>query len=375
MGNNSFGDLFTITSWRESHGKAIGVVVDGVPAGLKLSKKDIQKELNYRRPGTSNLVSGRKEDDNVEIYSGVFNRYTTGSPILMIIYNKCYDNKPYLNRRFLPRPGHADICYSLKYGNYDFYGGGRSSGRETVGRVAAGAIAKKILSIMNIFTIAYSIQIGSITSKKNINYTYHDILKRKMSSNVYCLDQIDSKKMEAEIKKSISKKDSIGGIVECKIFGLKPGFGDPIFKKLESELAGSLLGIGGIRGFEVGVGFESSKMYGSDYNDKFIIDYKSKKIKTKTNNSGGIVGGVSNGMCITIRVAVRPPSSIKKTQYSVNLNKYEYEKITIDGDHDPCIVLRIIPVIESMVSIVILNSIMRNMTTKINDIVHYYSRL
>lgn len=372
MSSNSFGDIFTLTSWGESHGKAVGVVVDGVPSGLKLSYKDIQLELNKRKPGSNKLVSQRKEKDKVVIYSGLFRGYTTGAPVLIMVFNCSYNKQDYDKLKTTPRPGHADLGYYFKYHYNDYNGGGRSSGRETIARVAAGAIAKKILKRLNIFIACYTTQIGNSKDENKYHLNYKKTIKLRKQSNLLCLNKNCINSMTNEIENAIKNDDSIGGIIEGKIFGLKIGLGDPVFKKLEAELGYGILGIGGVKGFEIGLGFKSATMKGSKFNDIYIVNNKNK-IRTKTNNCGGIIGGITNGMDITFRVSIRPTATIKKEQKTINLKNYKTKKIKMLGNHDPCIVLRIIPVIEAMAAIVILNSIMRNMNTKLDNIINNYN--
>ncbi len=347
MSGNTFGEKFKVTTFGESHGKAVGVVVDGVPSKLKLSNEDIQKELDRRRPGQSIITTQRQEEDRAEILSGVFEGRTLGTPICIIVWNKEKCSDDYENIKNIFRPGHADFTYYSKYGIYDYRGGGRASGRETVGRVAAGAIAKKILTQHKIKIIAYTKSIAGIESKK---YDYSEIEK----NSVRCPDSNAAKKMEKKILDVMKTGDSVGGIVEVVIQGCPPGLGEPVFNKLDAELAKAMLSIPSVKGFEIGSGFHSAEIYGSENNDEFYFDKKLKKIRTRTNNAGGILGGISTGEDIVFRIVVKPASSINQSQNSVNIGGKK-EKIQIKGRHDPCICPRIVPVAEAMAAMVIAN--------------------
>ncbi|MBU0578148.1 chorismate synthase [Patescibacteria group bacterium] len=315
MSGNSFGKIFKITTWGESHGSAIGVVIDGCPAGLQITEKEIQKELDRRKPGQSKLTTERKEADKVEILSGVFEGKTTGTPISLIVRNKNQRSKDYEKIKNLYRPGHADFTYEAKYGLRDYRGGGRASARETIGRVAACSIAKKLIPKVK------------ITAK---------------------LIEPSLKEIEA-IKK---QNDSIGGIIECTIKNAPAGLGSPVFDKLDARLAQAMLSIPGVKGFEVGSGFKSAHMMGSVNNDEFIS--KKGKIVTVTNNAGGILGGISNGMDIVFRVAFKPTSSITKKQNTVD-SKGKNKTIEVKGRHDPCIALRAVPIVEAMAALVLVD--------------------
>jgi chorismate synthase len=344
--SNSFGKNFIITTWGESHGKAFGVVIDGCPSNLELSKEDIQKELNKRKPGQSKITTQRKEEDKVEILSGVFEGKTLGTPISLIIYNQDQNLKDYQDLREIFRPGHADFTYEEKYGIRDYRGGGRSSGRETISRVAGGAIAKKILKEKNIQVIAYTKQIGDIKiNKVNLN----EIEKNSVRSP----DKEASKKMEELILQIKNEGDSVGGICEIIIKNCPSGIGDPVFSKIKAQFANALLGIGGVTSFEYGI--ENSHLIrGSDYNSEFIS--KNGKIKSKKNNHGGILGGITTGEDIIMRIKIKPTPSISKSQKTINKDG-KTQILKIKGRHDPCIVPRIIPVAESMISIVLVDNI------------------
>jgi len=321
---NTFGRNFRITTFGESHGKALGVVIDGCPAGLELAEQDIQPFLDRRRPGKSPLESSRAEHDRVEILSGIFEGRTTGAPVAMIVGNENIRSEDYDAFRDVFRPGHADFTYHQKYGIRDHRGGGRSSGRETLARVAAGAVAIKILS------------------------------KRKITINGRILE-VHGKKSAKEIEKEIlSAKeagDSVGGIAEITANGCPAGLGDPVFGKLDGLIAGAMMGIGAVKGVEIGDGFISAKRFGSENNDQMTKD------GIKSNHAGGILGGISTGQDIVVRIAVKPTPSIAKTQQTLNIHGNEVE-ISVKGRHDPCIVPRILPVAEAMLALVILDCLL-----------------
>ncbi|MEM2878341.1 MAG: chorismate synthase [Candidatus Hadarchaeales archaeon] len=358
MGGNSFGKIFRVTSWGESHGKCVGVVVDGVPAGLELSEDDIQKELDKRRPGTSKVVSGRKEPDRVEILSGVFRGKTIGTPIGMLVRNVAFDSGPYEEREGLPRPGHADLTYLQKFGHVDLRGGGRASGRETVARVAAGAIAKKLLKKFGIEVLAHTVEIGGIqVDRDSIKL---DDIRAAQKNPVRCADRMAARKMMNLIEETKKKGNSVGGVVEIIALGVPAGLGEPVFDKLDAHLAWALMSIGGIKGVELGAGFRLTKMNGSEANDQYSIDPKTGRIFTKSNNSGGVLGGISNGMPIVARIAVKPTSSISLPQHTVNLKTMKVSTLKIRGKHDPCLCPRVVPVAEAMVAIVLADHMLRS---------------
>jgi chorismate synthase len=348
MAGSSFGRLFKITSFGESHGPAVGVIVDGAPSGLTLSLDDAQKELDRRRPGQSPITSAREEEDKVEILSGLFQGKTTGAPICFMIRNQGADPAAYEEIKRLFRPGHADFTYQAKYGLRDWRGGGRASGRETAGRVAAGAVAKKILRQRDIQVIAYTIEVAGIRAVK---VNLDEIEKNPLR----CPDRVKAGVMEEKILAARKAGDSLGGIVEIVIRGCPAGLGDPVFDKLDAELAKALLSIGAVKGVEFGAGFQAAEMSGSQFNDSFVKE--GGKTRTKTNNAGGILGGISTGEEITARVAVRPPASISKPQRTVDSAGHE-ATISVDGRHDPCICPRIVPVVEAMAAIVLVDRLM-----------------
>jgi chorismate synthase len=356
---NTYGDMFRVTVFGESHGKAVGAVVDGCPANLPLSEEDIQKELNRRRPGQSIFSTPRKEEDRVEILSGIFEGKTTGTPICAIVYNKNMRPKDYSAIKDTPRPGHADLVYRLKYKNYDYRGGGRASGRVTIGHVIGGAIAKKLLSYTyNIKIIGYAIKIGKVEG----DFSYYknpevfeneksiERLIESIENNPLRCPSMNEKDMEEYVLKAMENKDSVGGVVEIVALNVPLGVGNPVFNKLNAELARGLMSINAVRGVEIGLGFKVAEMSGSEVNDEIYFD-DDKNIKFKTNNCGGILGGISCGTPIVLRIAVKPTPSIGKRQKTINLKTLENVEIEIGGRHDPIIVPRIIPVAESMVAI------------------------
>ena len=346
--SNSIGKKFKITSFGSSHGVAVGAVIDGCPANLELSAEDIQIELNKRKPGTSKVTTSRKEDDEVQILSGIFEGKSDGTPITGVIFNKNQHSKDYSMFKNTPRPSHGDYAWMKKYGNYDYNGGGRGSGRITIGHVIGGAVAKKLLKTKNIEIISHVTQIGDIKSEKQ---DFNTIKKNIEKNTVRCGDLKVAREMEELILSKKEKGDSVGGIVETIAVGIPEGLGEPVFQKLDGDLARILMNIGSVKGVEIGLGFDVVKYNGSQINDEYQIE--DNHITTKTNNSGGIIGGMSNGMPIISRIAIKPTPSISKCQNSVNLEKMENEKIEIKGRHDPCICPRVTVVAESSTAIVL----------------------
>lgn len=347
MFGNSFGHNFRITTWGESHGIGIGVVIDGFPSNFPLNDKDIQKELDRRKPGQSNITTERVEADKVEILSGVFNGKTLGTPIALMIYNQDQKSADYENIKDIYRPGHADYTYQVKYGIRDYRGGGRQSARETIARVAAGAIAKKYLAEKcNLKIFGFTKKIGKFTAK-NID------LKEIEKNNVRCPDKEVAKKMERLILKLKETGDSIGGIVEIIIKNCPAGLGEPVFNKIKADLASALVGINGVQSFEYGDFSDLSTSQGTTFNDEFFQD-KNGKIHTKTNHHGGILGGITTGEDIVLRIGVKPTSSILSEQKTIDLSG-KTKKIKIKGRHDPCLAPRLIPIAEAMVTIVLLD--------------------
>jgi len=360
MSGNTFGNIFKVTTWGESHGAAMGVVVDGCPAELELSEADVQHELDRRKPGVSELTTERKEADEVKILSGVFGGKTLGTSLSMLVWNKDVDSSPYERIKNVARPGQADFTYQMKYGIRDYRGGGRASGRETAARVAAGAIAKKILAMHEIQILGHVVEIGGIVAKE---VGIEELRKNVDKNAVRCADSEAAGKMEALIKQVKAAGDSVGGIVEVIAFGVPTGLGEPVFDKLDAELAKAVMSIGAVKGVEIGAGFAAARMKGSEMNDEFII--KEGRISTKTNNAGGILGGISTGAPVVCRIAVKPTASISKPQRSVDMAKIEEVELKIEGRHDPCICPRIVPVAEAMVALVLVDCWMQLITTRL----------
>jgi len=345
MGGNSFGTLFKITTWGESHGKALGVVIDGCPPQVELSEEDIQKEMERRRLGQYIGASSRKERDQIEILSGVFEGKTTGSPVSIIVWNEDVDSAPYDEIRDVFRPGHADFTYQAKYGIRDHRGGGRASARETVGRVAGGAVAKKILGKEKIEIIAYTLELGGIRAEK---IDYEEIERNVLR----CPDRKAAAAIEKKIEETKARGDTLGGIVEILVRGCPPGLGEPVFDKLEADLAKALMSIGAVRGVEVGAGFGVARMFGSQSNDPLGPEGFQK------NDAGGILGGISNGADIVLRVAVKPIPSISLEQRTID-QAMRPVSLRIKGRHDVSAIPRINPVCEAMVSIVLVDHLLR----------------
>jgi chorismate synthase len=355
MGGNIIGERFVAMSFGESHGRCVGMVVDGCPAGLPLNESDIQGLLNLRKPGLSIVTTQRKEEDNVEIISGVFNNHTTGAPICMLIWNKDSDSRPYQMIKNIPRPGHADYPAMVKYGGFsDYRGGGRFSGRLTATIVMAGAVASKLLKkTIGIESFAYTTEIGNI---KAANITPANIESR-YNNDVRCPDPIAAEKMKDAILQARRDGDSLGGVIECITTGLPVGLGEPIFGALESDLSKALFSIPAVKGVEFGSGFGGSKRRGSENNDIYML--KSGKVVTKTNNAGGILGGLSNGMPLIIRVGFKPAASISKTQETLDISRKSQVHLEVPGRHDPCVVPRAPPVLECAVSMVLADHAIR----------------
>lgn len=364
MAGSSFGNIFKITTWGESHGKGIGVIVDGCPAGLELCEEDIQKFLNRRKPGQSKFTTPRKEDDAVEILSGVFEGKTTGTPISLVVWNKNQLSKDYSEIASYYRPGHADYPFDVKYGFRDYRGGGRSSGRETIGRVAAGAIAIKILEQMGIHFLTYSKSIGPVCISSE-NFDVNEITNNPL----YMPDANAAKNAQEYLEKCLSERNSSGGVIECIVEGLPAGLGDPVFEKLDANLAKAIMSIGAVKGFEIGDGFDVATATGLSNNDAFCI--KDGKISKRTNHSGGTLGGFSDGSPLIFRTAVKPTPSIASTQQTVNKSDEEID-ISIKGRHDPIIVPRAVVVVESMAAITILDALLLNMSAKLDSIKEFY---
>lgn len=353
--SNSIGEKFKITSFGSSHGVAVGAIVDGCPANLELTPEDIQKELDKRKPGTSSVTTPRKEADEVQILSGIFEGKTDGTPITGVIFNKNQHSKDYSMFKSTPRPSHGDFGWMMKYGNYDYNGGGRGSGRITIGHVIAGAIAKKLLKTQGIEVVSHVTRIGDIMASKK---DFSEIKENIEKNPVRCADLKAAGKMEDLILAKKQQGDSIGGIVETIATRVPHGLGEPVFERLDGDLARILMNIGAVKGVEIGLGFGVADKSGSEINDEYQI--KNNEITTKSNNSGGIIGGMSNGMPIVSRIAVKPTPSISLCQNSVNLEKMENEKIEIKGRHDPCICPRVTVVAESSTAIVLADHMIRS---------------
>lgn len=361
MAHNSFGNIFRVTTFGESHGKAIGVIIDGCPALIPIKEGDIQKELDKRAPGKTPFTTPRKEKDQAEILSGVFKGKTTGAPIAIIIYNRDADSSKYEPIKNLLRPGHANFTYLKKYGIFDYRGGGRSSARETAARVAAGAVAKKYLDHYKIYPVAYIHSIGGVSSKSP-TAGHKSIRKKIEASPIFCPDFQSSKKMMDEISSAKKDGDSLGAIVEAKIEGLPAGLGDPVYEKLEANIAKAMMTLPATKGVEFGSGFEAAKMRGSEHNDCFMMS--AGKIKSSTNHAGGTLGGISTGMPLIFRVAFKPTSSIMKAQKTVNLKGESKEfKLPKGSRHDPCVAIRAVPIVEAMAALVITDAHLINRCT------------
>jgi chorismate synthase len=363
MATNHFGNIFKITTWGESHGKAIGVVIDGCPAGLEIDENEINAALALRAPGKNPYTSPRKEADQAEILSGVFEGKTTGTPISILIPNKDVDSSKYEPIKDLLRPGHANYTYLEKYGIFDYRGGGRASARETACRVAAGAIAKKFLQHHNIHLVAYIKQIGNISAAPNLE-DFTILRNSTYQSPLFCPDTDANSAMIDLIEKAKGEGDSLGGIVEFFVKGAPAGLGDPVYEKLESILAQGLMSLPATKGFEIGSGFGSVDMYGSDHND--IFSNVSGKISTETNFAGGTLGGISTGMPIIGRVVFKPTSSIMKSQKTLTTSgENSAFDLPAGSRHDPCVAIRAVPVVEAMVALALTDAILLNRSARL----------
>ncbi len=366
MAGSNFGTIFKITTWGESHGTAVGVVIDGCPAGLSLCKEDIQLYLDRRRPGQSPYATARSESDAVEILSGVFDGTTTGTPISLMVHNHDARSADYEALASCYRPGHADYTFEAKYGIRDPRGGGRSSARETVGRVAAGAVAAKLLGELGITLLTYTRSIGPVS----------------VSEEEFCADEITksplcmpgaaaAEKAAAHLDACIEKQDSCGGVIECVIEGLPAGIGEPVFEKLDANLAKAILSIGAVKGFEIGSGFAAADAAGSENNDAFLAKEKGR-ITKETNHAGGTLGGISDGSPVVFRAAVKPTPSIAATQHTVTTDGTPTE-LSISGRHDPVIAPRAVVVVESMAALTVLDLMLVNMGSKLENIKKIYN--
>ena len=355
---NTYGNLFKITTFGESHGKALGVIIDGCPAGLPIDEAFIQQELDRRKPGQSKITTQRRESDSFQIQSGVFEGRATGTPLMILIPNEDQRSKDYSHIADRYRPSHADYTYQIKYGLRDYRGGGRSSARETAARVAAGAVAKLFLRHKAIAVNAYVSQVGALRLEKG----YRELDFTHTEDNIVrCPDPETAERMISLIDETRKNQDTIGGVVSCVIDGVPVGLGEPVFDKLHAELGKAMLSINAVKGFEYGSGFEGVAMLGSQHNDQFTNE--GGKIRTKTNHSGGIQGGISNGEDIYFRVAFKPVATIMQDQESVN-EAGEQTTVSGKGRHDPCVVPRAVPIVEAMAALVIADFFLRNETAR-----------
>jgi chorismate synthase len=367
MAGSTLGTIWKVTTWGESHGRGVGVVVDGCPAGLPLSESDIQVYLNRRKPGQSKFTTKRQESDEAEILSGVFEGKTTGAPISMVVWNTDQQSKDYGNIENVYRPGHADFTFDSKYGFRDYRGGGRSSGRETTARVAAGAIAAAFLKQLGITVTAYAKSIGPYEADpERFNIEERD------NNRLYMPDHEMALKAEAYLEEMMAKTDSVGGVVECIIDGVPAGIGDPVFEKYDAALAKAIMSMGAVKGFEIGDGFASSRSTGSVNNDRFIPG-KDGKVEKATNHAGGILGGISDGSQVMFRAAFKPTPSIALPQKTVTRQGEETE-IEIKGRHDPIIVPRAVVVVEAMAALTTADLLLINMSSKMDRIVSFYKK-
>lgn len=366
MAGSTYGTIFKITTWGESHGKALGVVIDGCPAGVSLEESHIQRYLNRRKPGQSNITTPRKEDDTVEILSGVFEGRTTGAPISLMVRNTSQISKDYSDLVSCYRPGHADYTFDEKYGFRDYRGGGRSSGRETIGRVAAGAVACRILQELGVDIYAYTRSIGPIEA----DMAHFD--RAAIAVTRTAMPDSDADRLAcAYLEEAMKQYDSVGGCMECRIDGLPAGMGDPVFEKLDANLAKAVMSIGAVKAVEIGDGVLVSSARGSENNDAFQC--KDGQIVKATNHAGGILGGISDGSTVVIRAHVKPTPSIFMTQQTANQKKEEIE-LNIKGRHDPIIVPRAVVVMEAMAALTVLDAMMMNMSAKLDGMKAFYSK-
>ena len=365
MAGSSLGTIFRMTTWGESHGKGVGVVLDGCPAGLPLCERDIQSFLDRRKPGQSRFTTQRSEGDEVEILSGVFEGRTTGTPISMLVRNTDQRSRDYGEIAYSYRPGHADFTFDEKYGFRDYRGGGRSSGRETIGRVAAGAVAVKILESLGVRVAAYAKEIGGIA----VDPERFDLRERD-NNRLYMPDKEAAVRAEALLDEQMARKDSVGGVVECIVDGLPAGIAEPVCEKLSANLAKAVCSIGAVKGFEIGDGFAAARASGSTNNDPFrAVD--GRVVKT-SNHAGGILGGISDGSRIVLRAAFKPTPSIASVQQTVNSGSAENMDLSIRGRHDPIIVPRAVVVVESMVAFEAVDMLFINMTSQLERIQKFY---
>ena len=364
MASNSFGHLLRITTWGESHGKGIGVVIDGCPAGLELNADDINAELQRRAPAGDNpYTTPRKEPDQGEIFSGIFAGKTTGAPIAIIIFNQDADSNQYEPIKNVLRPGHANFTYLEKYGCFDYRGGGRASARETACRVAAGAVAKKILAYHQIDIAAYIKSIGKMTMQQDFS-DLSTLKQQRDKSPIYCPEMTAATAMMQAISNAKKEGDSLGGVVEFATARLPIGLGDPVYEKLEANLAKAMMSLPATKGFSMGEGFNASTMRGSDHNDEFYTE--TGVVKLGSNHAGGTLGGISSGEVLCGQVAFKPTSSIKKPQQSVNLQGEQQDfKLPDNARHDPCVAIRAVPVVEAMLALTLADALLLNRSAKL----------
>ncbi len=366
MAGSTYGDIFRITTWGESHGKGLGVVVDGCPAGIELDEETVQKYMDRRRPGGIKYSTPRKESDRIEIMSGVFEGRTTGTPISMLVINENHRSGDYSEIASYYRPGHADYTFDKKYGFRDYRGGGRSSGRETIGRVAGGAVALQFLNELGIEVTAYSKQIGPVVVNVD-KFSKNDIL----SNDLYMPDEEAAKKAAEYLDEMKRNRDSAGGMVECIVTGMPAGLGEPVFDKLDAGLAKAIMSIGAVKGVEIGAGFRVSSMRGSENNDEYVMS--DGCVSKLTNNSGGVTGGMSDGADIIVRAAFKPTPSIAAEQKTVNKNGENID-INIKGRHDPVIVPRAVVVVEAMTGITVADMLLKNMAANMDNVRRVYEK-
>ncbi len=367
MAGSTIGTIFRITTWGESHGKAVGVVIDGCPAGLPLCEADIQTYLNRRKPGSSPYATARSESDTVEILSGVYEGKTTGTPLSLLIKNTDAHSADYEALDKVYRPGHADYTYDAKYGIRDPRGGGRSSGRETVGRVAAGAVAAKLLDELGVTLLTYAKAIGPVT------VTEEEFDAAEIAKNPLCMPNADAAaKAQAYLDTCIEKQDSCGGVIECVITGLPAGIGEPVFEKLDASLAKAVLSVGAVKGFEIGSGFAAATMTGLEHNDAFVPDAGGAVTKA-TNHAGGTLGGISDGSPVIFRAAVKPTPSIALPQQTVTTDGTPTE-LSVKGRHDPVIVPRAVVVVEAMAALTVADLMLLNTTSRLENLKKLYEK-
>jgi chorismate synthase len=376
MSGSTYGTLFRITTWGESHGKGLGVVVDGCPAGLSLGEEQIQSYLNRRRPGGIPYSTPRKESDKVTIFSGIMEGKTTGTPISMAILNETQRSSDYSEIASYYRPGHADYTFDAKYGFRDYRGGGRSSGRETIGRVAGGAVAAAILKELGISVTAYTKSIGPVSLREELFTTpegkrFCPPLDEINKSPLYLPDEEASLAAETYLKEQLKKQDSAGGVIECMISGVPAGVGEPVFDKLDASLAKAILSIGAVKGFEIGSGFACASMAGSVHNDSFYTG-ENGAVSKRTNHAGGTLGGISDGSDIIFRAAFKPTPSIAQVQDTINQTG-ENIQVSVKGRHDPIIVPRAVVVVEAMAALTVVDLLFANMTSRLDKVIEFYN--